>query len=147
MMLYIFYKISWKCLERFTIYRAYTIAWRTDSQTDRQSRQKQYVAIPVRWDIITMMKQGWQLVSIITDTDNQDPIVQNIVNLRSLSVVKMLNVLVSRISNSKVFSLTKMWEACKSFSHFFFSKNISVYAIFNYRSFNDTLSLVLNNWA
>ena len=29
---------------------------------------------------------------------------------------------------------------------FFFSKNISIYAIFNDQSFNDT-SLVLNNWA
>ena len=33
---------------------------------------------------------------------------------------------------------------------FFFSKNISIYAIFSYQSFNDTLtneSLVFNNWA
>ena len=29
---------------------------------------------------------------------------------------------------------------CKSYSHFFFNKNISVYAIFNDQSFNDTLT-------
>ena len=54
-------------------------------------------------------------------------------------MVKMLTVLVSTISNSQVFLLKK--------SHFF-SKNISIYAIFNDQSFNDTLlmiSLVLNN--
>ena len=39
---------------------------------------------------------------------------------------------------------------CKSSSHFFFSKNISVNAIFNDESFNNTWImelLVLNNWA
>ena len=29
---------------------------------------------------------------------------------------------------------------CKSYSHFFFSKNISIYAIFNDQSVNDTLT-------
>ena len=43
------------------------------------------------------------------------------------------NVLVSTISNSQLFLLKK------SYSHFF-SKNISVYAIFNDQSFNDTLT-------
>ena len=47
-------------------------------------------------------------------------------------MVKMLTVLVSRISNSQVFLLKK------SYSHFF-SKNISIYAIFD-QSFNDTLT-------
>ena len=48
-------------------------------------------------------------------------------------MVKMLTVLVSTISNSQVFLLK-----CKNYSHFF-SKNISVYAIFNDQIFNDTL--------
>ena len=81
-------------------------------------------------------------------------------------MVKMLTVLVSTISNSQVFLLKNVSSfcICKSYSHFF-SKNISVYAIFNDQSFNDTLtndivsfeqlgpdsylmtSLVLNNWA
>ena len=40
-----------------------------------------------------------------------------------------------------------MWVAFAT--HIFFSKNISVYAIFNDEIFNDTLriSLSLNNWA
>ena len=45
-----------------------------------------------------------------------------------------------------------MWVAFANAkaTHIFFSKNISIYAIFNDQSFNDTLtkaSLVLNNWA
>ena len=53
----------------------------------------------------------------------------------------MLTVLVSTISNSQVFLLKNVSSfcKCKSYSHFF-SKNISVYAIFNDRSFNDTLT-------
>ena len=56
-------------------------------------------------------------------------------------MVKMLTVLVSTIPNSQVFLLKK----CVSFAnakatHIFFSKNISVYAIFNDLSFNDTLT-------
>ena len=38
----------------------------------------------------------------------------------------------------------------QNYSHFFFSKNISVYAIFNDQSFNNMLAndiLILNNWA
>ena len=50
----------------------------------------------------------------------------------------MLTVLVSTISNSQVFFAEK--KNMKSYSHFFFSYNISVYAIFNYQSFNDTLT-------
>ena len=46
----------------------------------------------------------------------------------------MLTVLVSTISNSQVFWLKNV----KRYSHFF-SKNISIYAIFN-QSFNDTLT-------
>ena len=64
------------------------------------------------------------------------PVVQSIVSLTSLLVVKMLTVLVSTISKSQVFLLKKN---ASSYSHFF-SKNISVYAIFNDKSFNDTLT-------
>ena len=54
----------------------------------------------------------------------------------------MLTVLVSTILNSQVFLLKKNVSSfckCKSYSHFF-SKNISIYAIFNDQSFNDTLT-------
>ena len=58
-------------------------------------------------------------------------------------MVKMLTVLVSSVSNSQVFLLKKKIVSsfckCKSYSHFF-SKDISVYAIFNDQSFNDTLT-------
>ena len=50
-------------------------------------------------------------------------------------MVKILTILISTVSNSQVFLLKK----CKSFSHFF-SKNISVYAIFDYQNFNDKLT-------
>ena len=49
-------------------------------------------------------------------------------------MAKILTVIVSTISKSQVFLLKK----CKSYSHFF-SKSISVYAIFDDQSFNDTL--------
>ena len=52
-------------------------------------------------------------------------------------MVKMLTVLVSTISNSQVFLLKNVSSFCKLH---FFSKNISVYAIFNDQSFNDTLT-------
>ena len=74
---------------------------------------------------------------------NLGTVVQSIVSLTSSLAVKILTVLVSTISNSQVF-LPK----CQSYSQFF-SKNISVYAIFNDQSFNDTLTkdiLDLNNW-
>ena len=47
-------------------------------------------------------------------------------------MVKMLTVLVSTISNSQA--------NAKATHIFFFSKNISVYAIFNDQSFNDMLT-------
>ena len=49
----------------------------------------------------------------------------------------MLTVLVGTISNSQVFLLKKMSSFC--YAHFF-SNNISVYAIFDGQSFNDTLT-------
>ena len=54
-------------------------------------------------------------------------------------MVKMLMVLVSTNSNSQVFLLKKCEQLCKSCLHFF-SKNISIYAIFNDQSFNDMLT-------
>ena len=57
-------------------------------------------------------------------------------------MVKLLTVLVSTISNSQVFFAKKNVSSfcnCKSYSHFF-SKNLSVYAIFNDQSFNNTLT-------
>ena len=55
-------------------------------------------------------------------------------------MIKMLTVLVNTISNSQVFLLKKHESLkCKSYSHFF-SKNISVFAIFGDQSFNDTLT-------
>ena len=52
----------------------------------------------------------------------------------------MLTVLVSTISNSQLFLLKKNVSSfCKYYSHFF-SKNISVYAIFNDQSFNNILT-------
>ena len=63
----------------------------------------------------------------------QGPVVQSIVSLTSSLVVKMLTILVSTIPNSQVFLLEKKLLT-------FFSKNISIYAMFNDQSFNDTLT-------
>ena len=65
------------------------------------------------------------------------PAVQSIVSLTSSLVVKMLTVLVSIISDSQVFFSKNVSSFCKSYSHYF-SKNISIYAVFNDQSFNDT---------
>ena len=70
--------------------------------------------------------------------NNLGPVVQSLISLTSLLVVKMLTVLVSTVSDLKVFLLKKFCK-CKSYSHFF-RKNISVYAIFDDRRFNNTLS-------
>ena len=71
----------------------------------------------------------------------QGPVVQSVVSLTCSLVVEMLSVLVSTISNSQVFLLKNVSSfcKCKSYSHFF-SKNISIYAVFNDQSFNDTLT-------
>ena len=63
----------------------------------------------------------------------QGPVVQSIVSLTCSLVVKMLTVLRSIISNSQVFLLKK----CEKH---FFSKNISIYAIFNDQTFNYMLT-------
>ena len=52
-------------------------------------------------------------------------------------MIRKLTALVSTVSNSQLFLL----KNASSFSHFF-SKNISVYAIFNDQTFNDTLTNV-----
>ena len=54
----------------------------------------------------------------------------------------MLTVLIRTISNSQVFLMKKMRVAfykCKSYLHFF-SKNISLHAIFNDQNFNNRLT-------
>ena len=75
-------------------------------------------------------------------TKYQGSVVQSIVSLTSSMVVKLLTDLVSTISNSQVFLLKKMWVAFENAkaTHIFFSKNISIYAIFNDQSFNDTFT-------
>ena len=70
---------------------------------------------------------------------DQGPVVQSVASLTSSLVVKMLTVLVSTISMSQVFLLKNVSSFCKCNSHFFFSKSISTYAIFN-ESYNDTLT-------
>ena len=77
-------------------------------------------------------------VLLYLDYNDLGPVVQSIFCITSLLVVKMLIVLVSTISNAQVFLLKKCGK-CKSYSHFF-SKIICVYAIFNDKSFNDTLT-------
>ena len=69
------------------------------------------------------------------------PVVQSIISLMSSLVVKVLTVLVSTISNSQVF-LLKKWVAFANAkaAHIFFSKNSSIYAIFNDQRFNYTLT-------
>ena len=63
------------------------------------------------------------------------PVVQSIVSLMSSLVVKMLTFLVGKISNSHVLFAENVKS--KSYSYFF-SKHISVYAIVNDQSFNDS---------
>ena len=73
---------------------------------------------------------------------NQGPVAQSIDSLTSSLVVKMFTVLVSTISNSQVFLLKKNVSTfckCKT-THIIQQKNISVYAVFNDKSFNNTLT-------
>ena len=71
----------------------------------------------------------------------QGSFVQSIVSLTSSLAVKMLTVLVSTISDSQLLLLKNVSSfcKCKRYSHFF-NKNISIYAIFNYQSFNGMLT-------
>ena len=81
------------------------------------------------------------VIFLLMALEKLGPVVQSIVSLTTLLVVKMLNVLVSTISNSHVFLLKNVSSfcKCKSYSHFS-SKNIKVNAIFNDQSFNNTLT-------
>ena len=64
--------------------------------------------------------------------NKQGPVVQSIVSLTSSLMVKMFTVLISTISNSQVF--------LRKATHIFFSKDISIYAIFNDKSFKYMLT-------
>ena len=66
----------------------------------------------------------------------QGPAVKSFASLTSSLVVKMLTVQVSTVPNSQVFLL----KNAKATHIFFFSKNISVYAIFNDQSFYNMLT-------
>ena len=83
-----------------------------------------------------------QLTLITSNSKRPEgPVVQSLVSLTSSLVVKMLTGLVGTISNSQVFLLKKKWVAfANAKATHIFSKNISVYAIFNDQSFNDTLT-------
>ena len=71
---------------------------------------------------------------------NKGLVFQSIGSLTNSLVVKTLTVLVSTISNSQIFLLKNVssFDKCKSYSHF--QQNISIYAIFNDQSFNDTFT-------
>ena len=72
-----------------------------------------------------------------TSCIHQGPVVQSIVSLTSSLVVKLLSVLLSRISNSQVVLLKKC-EMQKLLT--FYQQNNSLYAILNDQSFNDMLT-------
>ena len=55
-------------------------------------------------------------------------------------MIKMVTVLVSTISNSQVFLLKKKNASSFCKCSYFFSKHISLYAIFNDQSFNEILT-------
>ena len=81
----------------------------------------------------------------------QRPVNQSTVSLTSSLVVKILTVLVSKISNLHVFLQKKKKNVssgctCKSYSHFF-DKAISVYTIVNDQTFDDTLTnYIISFW-
>ena len=70
----------------------------------------------------------------------QGPVAQSIISWTSFLVVKILSVLVSTIPNSQVFWLKKYEKLLQSIHIFFFSKIISIYAIYNDQSFNNMLT-------
>ena len=88
------------------------------------------------------MSAGTCTFSRVTTHILQGLVVQSVVNLTSSFAIKILTVLVVRtISNLQDWHTC--WRNVSSFAnakatHIFFSKNISVYAIFNDQSFNDT---------
>ena len=91
--------------------------------------------------ITTLLVALWLRAYVNCIYTDQGPIVQSVVSLTSLLVVKMLTVLRSSVSNSQVFFWKNVSSfcKCKSYSHFF-SKNISIYAIFNDQRLNNMLS-------
>ena len=98
------------------------------------------------------MPSGTQDRTLLTSVSDryrpeQGQVVQSVVSLTRWLVVKMLTVLVSTISNAQEFLLKNVSSfcKCKSYSQFF-SKNISVYAIFNDYRFNDTLTYDISNF-
>ena len=85
-----------------------------------------------------------QLINILWNLlkSNLGLVVQSVVSLTSSLVVKMLTILVSTTSNSQVFLLKncELLLQMQKLLTFFFSTNISIYAIFNDQNFNDTFS-------
>ena len=80
-------------------------------------------------------------ICIYTSTVYQGPVVQRVISLTNSLVVKMLTALVSTIANSQLFLLKNVSSFCKCKNYKdFFSKNTSIYAIFNDESFNDMLT-------
>ena len=77
--------------------------------------------------IITLSLSQYDSNYFERDVKYQGPVVQSIVSLTGLLVVKMLIVLVSTISNSVIFAEKMQMQKLLTF----FSKNISVYTIFN----------------
>ena len=78
--------------------------------------------------------------SLIYSHFDPGPVVQSIVSLTSSLVDKMLlTILASIISKSQIFLLKNVSSFCKC-TQMFSAKNISVYAIFNDQSFNDSLT-------
>ena len=89
-----------------------------------------------------LLNQKVNLRYIVTHRDSSlGPVVQIVVSLTSSLVVKILTVVVSSISNLQLFVLKNVSSfcKCKSYSHYF-SKNISIYAIFDDQNLNDTLT-------
>ena len=77
----------------------------------------------------------------------QGPIVQSIVGLRSSLLTNTLTVVTKVIPINSYFCCKNVSSFCmqwKSYSHFFFSKNINLFAIFQDRNLNITLA---NNFA
>ena len=64
------------------------------------------------------------------------PVVQSIIRLTSLLVVKLLMYQYAQYQIHRYFG----WKDVSSFCIYFFSKNITIYAIFNDQSFNDMLT-------
>ena len=71
-------------------------------------------------------------VALMSDNKLLGPVLQSIVSLTSSLAATMLTVLVSTISNSRVFLLKIMWIAFANAkaTHIFFQKYISTYTIF-----------------